>query len=639
MKSSQKLTLSMAITFFLACTPNAHAKLGAKSDTYLQMQEDMQKGWNTWNNSSMLCHVLLPECLGINLVIKKAGHSCTEARMGTATLRPGPHSYDGSYTEIEIEWHGYRGLFQTAVVNGDWVALMTPVSGVGTDTYFEPVFEMLWDKEGSITNEGTRIKADLPTQTISVYATYPSISSVQLGKDPVGISTGVSRTVTEITDLINHAKATFKASKDRFNGDRDLSDAYDAMQTALAWNIIYDWQNDRVITPVSRDWNVNWRGWILFEWDTYFAAYMMSMDSKELAYANAVEMTKHITEASFGNGTFVPNLACAAWPWTTTRDRSEPPVGSLLVWEIYRHYKEAWFLEDVYDELLAWNRWWPEYRDDNGYLCWGSNAGDDQYANSLTGVRYESGLDNSPMYDRATFNETTHLMELADVGLMSLYIADCKRLAKIADVLGHTDDKTELTARAETYQTRLQTLWNSRAGIYQNRNMKNGELSDRVSPTNLYPLLGSAATQEQADTIMKNYFYNTKKFWGTYLLPSITRDDSHFNGQGGYWRGPIWGPMNFLVYLGMRNYDIPRAQADLASKSMSLLLQEWREERHVHENYCSVTGDPEAGVGHSAPFYHWGGLLGIIPLIEAGYMLAPDTDTPPGTISTPTPAP
>jgi hypothetical protein len=39
-----------------------------------------------------------------------------------------------------------------------------------------------------------------------------------------------------------------------------------------------------------------------FEWDTYFAAYMLSLDCKELAYANAIAITNEITEKGF-----VPN--------------------------------------------------------------------------------------------------------------------------------------------------------------------------------------------------------------------------------------------------------------------------------------------------------------------------------------------
>jgi len=46
------------------------------------------------------------------------------------------------------------------------------------------------------------------------------------------------------------------------------------MQTILGWNLTYDPENDRAISPVSRMWSANWGGYVLFDWDTYFASFM-----------------------------------------------------------------------------------------------------------------------------------------------------------------------------------------------------------------------------------------------------------------------------------------------------------------------------------------------------------------------------
>jgi hypothetical protein len=43
----------------------------------------------------------------------------------------------------------------------------------------------------------------------------------------------------------------------------------------------------------------------------------------------------------------------------------------MIVLEIYKKYKEKWFLNEVYDELLTWNRWWANNRTVKGYLAWG----------------------------------------------------------------------------------------------------------------------------------------------------------------------------------------------------------------------------------------------------------------------------
>jgi neutral trehalase len=220
------------------------------------------------------------------------------------------------------------------------------------------------------------------------------------------------------------------------------------------------------------------------------------------------------------------------------------------------------------------------------------------------------------MYDGVPFNPRTNQLEMADVGLNSLYVADCRALAEIAAVLGKTADQSELLARGARYATALGSLWDDTAGIYLNRRTDTGERSPRLSPTNFYPLIAKVATPEQAARMVREHYFNPREFYGEWLMPSIARNAPGFEEQN-YWRGRIWGPMNFLVYLGMRNYDLGPARTDLAGHSHQLLMKSWRSDRAIYENYNAITG---AGndVGSSDAYYHWGALLGVIGLLEQG---------------------
>jgi neutral trehalase len=370
-----------------------------------------------------------------------------------------------------------------------------------------------------------------------------------------------------------------------------------------------------VISPVSRVWSVNWGGYVLFDWDTFFAATMASIGDKDLAYANALETLREETPQGF-----VPNYARAG-NWKST-DRSEPPVGAITVLGLYRKFHDRWFLEDAFEPLLSWNRWWNDHRQMQGFIVLGSDPEnepanlDDGSKGTWQGAVYESGLDNSPMYDGTFYNSQTHLLEYADVGMTSLYIADCDALAEIADVLGKTVEAKELRDRAARYRAKLATLWDERAGIFLNKNLHTGDVNRRLSPTNFYPMLAKAATPEQARTMIEKHLMNPNEFWGEYVIPSIERDDPAFKDQN-YWRGRIWGPMNFLVYLGLENYQDDAVRKDFAQKSYDLFLKEWRENGHVHENYNSMTGTGD-DVTSSDRFYHWGALLGYIEYLEQG---------------------
>jgi neutral trehalase len=390
-------------------------------------------------------------------------------------------------------------------------------------------------------------------------------------------------------------------------------DTVEAVESALGWDTIYDPIHSRVISPVSRAWSVGWGGYVLFDWDSFFAGYMAGLFNRDLAYADIIEVLNEATPAGF-----VPNYSGGRG--VKSLDRSQPPVGSIVVLDTYRRFHERWFLAATFERLLRWNRWWGEHRDVDGYLVWGSDPSDPEYerqdgaVNTLQGAKYESGLDNSPMYDAATFDTRSHRMQMADVGLMALYVADCDALATIAGELGRDSEARELRARSVRYGTKLATLWSPSAHLFLNRDLRTGSASPRTSPTNFYPLLSRTAIPEEARQMVGEHLLNPGEFWGEWVVPSSPRNDPAFKDQN-YWRGRIWGPMNFLVYLGLRNYDLPLARSELARKSEALLLKEWKARGHVHENYNAVTGEGD-DVTSSDPLYHWGALLGAMEMLE-----------------------
>jgi putative isomerase len=122
--------------------------------------------------------------------------------------------------------------------------------------------------------------------------------------------------------------------------------------------------------------------------------------------------------------------------------------------------------------------------------------------------------------------------------------------------------------------------------------------------------MAKAATPQQADRMVKEHLQNPVEFGGEFVLPSIARNDAASKDQD-YWRGRVWCPMNYLVYLGLRSYDQADAREQLAKKSLKLFLREWTKNGHVHENYNAILGEGD-DIRSSDRFYHWGALLGFI---------------------------
>jgi hypothetical protein len=517
---------------------------------------------------------------------------------------------------LELEWGGVKVKVETAVVEDDWFAVVTRLSTNVKTPALTIEGSVLWNRAGNVSREGDTLR--IGSLTIAATGTKRNEEPVVEIPGPyllVVLDQPVF--ITSNPGKLADAGKIVEQQRDRFLASRQgRSEVHNAMQICLAWDTIYDPFNDRVISPVSRIWSCAAGGWVLFDWDTYFAAWMASVENKELAYANTIAITSEVTERGF-----IPNFAHPSG--FKSRDRSQPPVGALTVRAICDLVGETVLAEKLFDTLLTWNRWWPANRDQDGYLCWGSNPYE-----PVTGCSYEtlplntrfasaleSGLDNSPMYKDMPYDATQHRMQLADVGLMSFYITDCRELAELARRIGRDDVVAELDERADRYAAKLRTMWCEKTGLFLNRRLDNGEYQTRLSPTHFYPLLAGVPTQAQAERMINEHFFNPSEFWGEWILPSIARNDELYSKQN-YWQGRIWAPMNFLVYLGLCKYDLPKARQALVEKSEALLLKEWRTHGHVHENYCGDTG---AGCGNenSDAFYHWGGLLGLISVLEA----------------------
>ncbi len=613
------LSIMVGFMFLISCTSD-------KISNYDRLNRAILKGWNTWDNRSILNQVLLPEGLALTIQIHDSltGDSLKLAFTGNVVkgseyVRPIAHAIDGSYIDFLLYWRDFGLRVQSAASGDDLALLITPIDTCKNPGFVELTAEMLYGRIGKITLQEDQIVAELPQKTIIVHALAPNKSSLRQSlNQPIAYSRQRNPRLADIQQWIRQEQEKYLQEK---SAHGEFAETWDAIHNALHWLMVYDPEKNRAITPVSRPWSYGWGngregGYVLFCWDNFFASFMHALFSKELAFNEAIQMCREIDELGF-----VPNFSAPRN--LKSRDRSQPPVGSMMVLEIYKKYPERWFLEEVFDRLLTWNRWWEKNRNHDGYLCWGSNPYEpvlkdhrEMVQNEFQAAAYESGLDNSPMFDGVPFDTTTHLLQQADVGLMGLYIGDCEALGKIATILGREKEAQELKGREEKYRAKLQTLWDEDFGLFLNKRLDTGELSRRISPTNFYALIGKAATQQQAERMIAEHFYNPNEFWGEWVLPSISRNDTGYTGRN-YWRGSIWAPMNFLVYLGLRNYDLPQARKDLAEKSNALLMKQWQEKGYVRENYHAETGgDPGADSDH---FYHWGALLGVIALIENGY--------------------
>lgn len=613
------------------------------------------RGWNTWDTRSVLRHVLLPDGLALSLGFaaldklvwlndaqfgrqelgRTAGTKLTSTDKplpiaNAVEIRPGLRAYDGSYTELTVNLRGARYRVETAA-NGDaWVALVTPLQDEPWPRYLTVHAGFVWNRPGHATrHDDHRLTAHMPRGELAIHADGTAVDEPNLPvltpylalrlDRPIAVSTSHPLSAKEAAKLIAAARETVVSLHSSYGA---FSEGHEAMQSSLAWNLIFEPKFRRVVCTVARDWNCLRGGYAVFCWDTFFTSWMIAQDNPKLGWACMLEAFREFIDESF-----VSNVVQGTG--RRALDRSQPPVASVCVLAMQRNRPDPDALAAAWGPLLAWNRWWHRARrNQNGSLSLGSNpftprVGDPAefvQPNTLAGAALEA-LDNAPMYDQAPFDPQTHLMQVEDVGLNSLYVADCTALSEIATLLGHATEAAELRERAAHYSEKLGELWSAELGLFLNRRLDNRQWTTRHAPTSFYPLLAGAATREQAERLVREHLLNPAEYAGTWIIPAAPRNDPAFAEQL-YMRGRIWPPLNFLVYLGLARYGFADVRKELAKKSYALLVKNWREHRVAPENFSAIDGT--GGVAaHSHPLLTWSGLLAFIAMIEGGQVESP----------------
>lgn len=606
-----------------------------KFPQYQELQSRLKQGWTTYNVYSILSHVRLQDGFGLNIALKeyRGARYLKETLIGRngsddEEVIPGLHAYDHSYTEATVRWQGMEFSVESAVDGDDLLLLVTPKKLQKHPAMLVLETGFLYNRPGYVMHSGDALTAhsELGETVIRTTGSRAAHDANIRTQGPylaceftgmVAFYTGRTRTMTEIRELLNRNRDALIGSFARYG---DCAPIYEAIQCAIAWDTTYDGRKDRVISPICRQWSINAGGYVLFCWDNYFCSFMASLESRELAYANVIEITREQTARGF-----VPNFACGNG--SSSEDRSQPPVGCAMLLEIYRRFGEKWLLEMLYPALKEWNEWYYNHRrnEETGALCWGSDpyeaeldgCWDTVGVNDTYGGALESGLDNSPMYDDIPFDTEKHIMKLEDVGLTGLHILDCRCMIQLAKLLGKEEDIPSFKQRLASARRGLDNLWDEDFGCYCNRRTDTGEFSHRVSPTLFYALFDPEVPSERARRMADEHYYNPEELYGEWMIPTIARNDPAYPEQN-YWRGRCWPSTNFLAYSAIRSHGtLPDVQKDLAAHSVKLMMKEWTEHRHIHENYNADTGEG-CDVINSDKFYHWGALLGLIGMLESG---------------------
>ena len=205
----------------------------------------------------------------------------------------------------------------------------------------------------------------------------------------------------------------------------------------------------------------------VWQWDAYFHALAYRHVEMKLAKDQIRVILDHQRDDGMIPDAVHDEGAVTHLTFPIEADVTKPPLLAWSAWKLYETDHDREFLDEIYEPMVRWNKWWFEKNDvDGNGLC--------EYQHP-----YSSGLDDNPLWDDGMPVESPDLNTY-------LYLQQ-DSLANIAEVLGEKEDAAMWRERAEAMAQRMiRLMWDEEAGLFW-ASRKGTRINVRT-PFNLFPL-------------------------------------------------------------------------------------------------------------------------------------------------------
>jgi len=268
-------------------------------------------------------------------------------------------------------------------------------------------------------------------------------------------------------------------------------------------------------------------------------------------------------------------------------DVTKPPLIAWAALKLYETSGHRDFLDEIYEPIVRWNRWWFEHNDDEG-------DGIVQYNHP-----YSSGLDDSPLWDTG--------MPVESPDLNTYLMLQLESLSQIATIIGEEEDAQMWAAWADDLVTRMiDHFWDEQAGVFWAT--KDHQPIRVLTPFSLYPLWTGRLPQPMVQRLIA-HLTDPAEFWTTYPIPTVARSDPHYDPNQ-MWRGPTWVNINYLFIEALKRNDYQALARELRDRTLTLLMSH----DDIYEYYHPETG---AKPPKAAPIFGWSSAVFIELAIQA----------------------
>lgn len=317
---------------------------------------------------------------------------------------------------------------------------------------------------------------------------------------------------------------------------------------------------------IRRRWTTpdRWPHRNMWLWDSAFQAIGFSGIDPDMAKDTVLAMLEQVQE----NG-LLPHMIS---PQESTSLITQPPILAWAALTILKRTADHKWARSCLPYLFRYLEWIRLHRDQNG------NALPEWFLEENPRCRCgESGLDNSPRFDKA--------LPMDAVDFASFLSNDYQSLAEIAEQLGDKDMRGACAAQAQGISAAVnKLLWSESEGFYFDRWLE-GNLTGMKAVSGFMPLFAGIADTARAQAL-KRHLRNPQTFGAPFPVPSISLDSGVYSKD--MWRGPTWINFNYLVYLGLLRYGFKDEAQWLREKTLAAVERWYEKEGCLFEYYDSL---------------------------------------------------
>lgn len=242
-------------------------------------------------------------------------------------------------------------------------------------------------------------------------------------------------------------------------------------------------------------------------------------------------------------------------------------------------------------------------KDTSGLFYWSSTAESGIFSNADF-VPLDT-LFITDMHQAATTGET----RIAAVDLNSLLVREFQRFADCCVRLGKITEAEHYLGLAAELQYKIEELlWDPEQRMYYNMQCDTAELVPVDSWTGAFPALLGICTPERRKAVMQNLL-NPQKFFRPAGIASVSAEDPLYNQAHksvhgrmivpNCW-GPVWMLPNVLVFRALQEQGYCAHAAELASRVVATIRNDFFETGTIHDSYDADTLAPLSDVSTMA---------------------------------------